>query len=61
METDPFFNALTKVVPIAILALLGFVWIYSVVGVPFGIMLLGAATWLAVYEIRKHHHGLPHH
>ena len=61
METDPFFNALATLAPIVLLALMGVVAIYSVVGVPLGIILLAVALGMTVSIVWKHHHQAPHH
>ena len=60
METDPFFNALATVVPIAILVILGLVCIYSVVGVPLGLILLGVAVGMIVGKVWNHYHPAAH-
>ena len=57
MQPDPFFDALAKAVPVFLLVVLGLLSIYTVVGVPFGIVFLGLAIALAVYN---HRHSGPH-
>ena len=60
MEPGPFFDALAKVVPVFLLVVLGLLSIYTVVGVPFGIVFIGLAIALAVYNHRQsgHHRTL---
>lgn len=59
MEPDPFYDAVAKIVPVVVLVLLGLLSIYSVIGVPFGIVFFGFAIALTVYHYRKSHHGRP--
>lgn len=61
METDPFYDAVATIVPIVLLIALGLVSIYSMVGVPVGITLIGVAIGMAVVHIARRHHGAPHH
>ena len=56
MEPGPFFDAVAKVAPVVLLAVLGLVAIYTVIGVPIGIVLVGLAVSLAVFNFR-HRHG----
>ena len=56
MQPDPFFDALAKIVPIILLVALGLLSIYTVVGVPFGIVFIGLAIALAVYNHRQSGH-----
>lgn len=51
MDTDPFLDGVANVFPVVLLALLGVLCIYSVVGVPIGIMLIGMAIAVAVIKI----------
>lgn len=55
MESGAFLDALAKVVPVALLAAVGAIAIYSVVGVPLGLILIGLAIALAYWEIRNGH------
>ena len=61
MENDPYYNAIATVVPIVVLVLLGALSIYSVIGVPVGIILIGVAIGMSVAHIMNRHHGAPHH
>ena len=47
MDSDPFYDTVAKVFPIFLLAALGLLCIYSVVGVPLGLILIGVAAWMA--------------
>ena len=58
MQPDWFFEALARIIPVFLLVVLGLISIYTVVGVPFGIVLLGLAIALAVYNHRQSHHKL---
>jgi hypothetical protein len=55
MQPDWFFEALARIVPVFLLVVLGLISIYTVVGVPFGIVLHGLAIALAVYIHRQSH------
>ena len=55
MERDPFLEKIAMIAPIVLLVLLGFLSIYSVVGVPFGITFFGLAIALAVYDYKITH------
>jgi hypothetical protein len=57
MEPGPFLDVLAKVVPVVLLVVLGAISIYSVIGVPFGIVFLGLAIALGVYNFRSSDHG----
>ena len=61
METDPFYDAVAVIVPIVVLMLLGAAFIYSMVGVPVGLILIGVAIGMTVGQYMKHHRGAPHH
>ena len=56
MQPDWFFEALARIIPVVLLIVLGLISIYTVVGVPFGIMFFGFAIALAVYNHRQSHH-----
>ena len=60
METDPFYNAVAEVAPIVVLVLLGILCIYSVIGVPVGLTLIGVAIGMSIADYRKHHRGSLH-
>jgi hypothetical protein len=57
METDPYYDSISEVVPIIVLVLLGALCIYSVIGVPVGIILIGVAVGMSIARYMKHHHG----
>lgn len=61
METDPYYDAISAVVPIIVLVLLGALCIYSVIGVPVGIILIGVAVGMSIAYVIKRHHGAPGH
>ena len=61
METDPYFDAISAVVPIVVLVLLGALCSYSVIGVPVGLILIGVAVGMTIAQYMKHHHGAPSH
>lgn len=61
METDPYYDAISAVVPIIVLVLLGALCIYSVIGVPVGIILIGVAVGMSIAYVMKRHHGAPGH
>jgi hypothetical protein len=51
MVTEPFENAVGNVFLIVLLAFLGLMCIYSVVGVPVGLALIGMAIAVAVMRV----------
>ena len=55
MYTDPILDVVANVFPVVLLVFLGLLCIYSVVGVPVGIVLLGMAIAVAVLRV----HGEP--
>jgi hypothetical protein len=61
MEPDPFLTALETIIPIAVFTVFGLVCIYSVIGVPLGIIFLGVAIGMGVAAVRRHHREVPHH
>jgi len=48
MDTDPFYDSLARIFPSLLLIALGIVCIYSVIGVPIGLFLIGSAIALAI-------------
>ncbi|HQR40952.1 MAG TPA: hypothetical protein PLF26_21395 [Blastocatellia bacterium] len=51
METDPILDVLANAFPVILLTFLGLLCIYSVVGVPIGLVLLGMAVAVAVMKV----------
>ena len=57
MEPGLFLDTVAKVIPVVLLVVLGLVCIYSVIGVPFGIVFLGLAIALGMYNYRVGYRG----
>jgi hypothetical protein len=55
MESGPFLDSLSKIVPVVLLVVVGALAVYSVVGVPVGLVLFGFALALAYWEIKTRH------
>ena len=53
MQTDWFLEVLERIVPVVLLGLLSAFYFYSIVGIPVGIILLGAAVALAIATYGK--------
>jgi hypothetical protein len=58
MEGDKFYEAVGKIVPVLLLAAIGVYCILTMVGVPLGILLLGAAIWIGAATFAPRRRGV---